>query len=311
MTLLLTRSDILGVLDPTAILDTLRAGFHQPAPARPIRSRTDLPGPGTATALLPGVVQGVPAYTVKVNAKFPAASPALRGVVCLHDLADGSLLALMDSATITAWRTGLAVALATDLLATRASTVGVIGAGAQAAMVLRGLTELRDVTRVVVHDLDLDRSAAFLANQAIPGQTAQSPSEVAADADLVVLATWSRKPLLTAADARPGLHLTTVGADEPGKVELSAELLLRARVIVDDLELAVGMGALGNAGLGAEAAHGTLTQVLTGSRTGRETADQLTVYAPVGLPWQDLAIAWPVYQAAVAAGNDRAIDFLS
>jgi alanine dehydrogenase len=25
------------------------------------------------------------AYTVKVNAKFPQARPALRGVVCLHD----------------------------------------------------------------------------------------------------------------------------------------------------------------------------------------------------------------------------------
>src|SRR5216683_1551059 len=37
---------------------------------------------------------GIPAYTVKVNAKFPAASPALRGVVCLHDL---ELLALADS----------------------------------------------------------------------------------------------------------------------------------------------------------------------------------------------------------------------
>ena len=71
------------------------------------------------------------------------------------------------------------------------------------------------------------------------------------------------------------------------------------------------MCALGNVGLGADAAHATLTQVLTGAKTGRTTADQVTVYAPVGLPWQDLAIAWPVYQAAVAADHQRAIDFLS
>ncbi len=312
MTLLLTRSDILGLLDPAAALEALRAGFRHPADAEPLRIRTDLPGPGTATALLPGVVPDIPAYTVKVNAKFPAASPALRGVVCLHDLTDGSLLAVLDSATITSWRTGLAAALATDALAApTASTVGAIGAGAQAAMVIRGLSELRDVTRLVIHDVDPVRASDFLAGQRIPGNTVTTPQEVAARADIVVLATWSREPLLSAVDARPGHQFTTLGADEPGKIELAADLLLEARVVVDNVGLAVHMGALGNAGLGADAADATLTQVLTAVRTGRESPDQVTVYAPVGLPWQDLAIAWPIYQAAVAAGHDRAIDFLS
>ncbi|WP_433165480.1 ornithine cyclodeaminase family protein [Kribbella sp. CA-247076] len=312
MALLLTRTDILALLDPPAILKALRTGFRNPAGTEPLRIRTDLPGPGTATALLPGVIPGVPAYTVKVNAKFPAANPALRGVVCLHDLADGSLLALMDSATITAWRTGLAAALATDVLAAEAaSTVGVVGAGAQADMVVRGLAELRRLTSLVVHDLDPSRAAAFLAGHGIPGQAVSSPAEVADRADVVVLATWSRAPLLSAPDTRAGMHFTALGADEPGKVELARNLLLQARVVVDDPGLAAQMGALGNVGLRAEAAAATLTHVLTGARPGRETADQVTVYAPVGLPWQDLAIAWPLYQAATAAGHDRSVDFSS
>src|SRR5207253_8609442 len=116
MTVLLTRSDILRALDVPAVLEALRSGFQQSATVEPLRIRTDLPGPGTATALLPGLIPGIPAYTVKVNAKFPGATPALRGVVCLHDLTDGTLLALLDSSTITAWRTGLAAALATDVL---------------------------------------------------------------------------------------------------------------------------------------------------------------------------------------------------
>ena len=49
-----------------------------------ILSRADLPFPGTATALLPGLLPGINACTVKVNAKFPTARPALRGVICLH-----------------------------------------------------------------------------------------------------------------------------------------------------------------------------------------------------------------------------------
>ncbi|WP_410789332.1 ornithine cyclodeaminase family protein [Kribbella sp. C-35] len=307
MTALLTRSDVRRVLDVPAVLEALRAGFLQSSEIEPLRIRTDLPGPGTATALLPGVIPGIPAYTVKVNAKFPGATPALRGVVCLHDLTDGTLLAVLDSSTITAWRTGLAAAIATDALAP-AGTVGVIGTGAQAAMALAGLVALRPVDRLVLHDVVPERASEFLARQGIPGVVVSSPRDVAAAAEVVVLATWSREPLLTAADVRPGSHLTTLGADEPGKVELSADLLAGARVIVDDRALAARMGALGNVGLSADTAHATLTEVLTGAIVGRRSADDVTVYAPVGLPWQDLAIAWPVYQAS--KGNSRTIDFL-
>src|ERR1700754_449288 len=90
MTLLLSRSDLEQVLDVRACLEVLRQGFLAPAPAIvPQRVRTDLPGPGTATVLLPGLVPDLPAYSVKVNAKFPRSRPALRGLVCLHDTGTG------------------------------------------------------------------------------------------------------------------------------------------------------------------------------------------------------------------------------
>lgn len=312
MTLLLKRSDILGLLDIPAVLRTLRAGFTAAVDVEPQRIRTDLPGPGTATTLLPGTIPGIPAYTVKVNAKFPQASPALRGVVCLHDARDGTLLAILDSATITAWRTGLAAALATDVLAAKtARTVGVVGTGAQAAMVVRGLRALREVEHLVGYDVDRVRAKEFVAQAGIPGAVVDSATGVAARAEIVVLATWSREPLLTAADVRPGRHFTTLGADEPGKIEVGADLLAGARVVVDDVRLATAMGAVGNVGLDETSIGATLGEVLTNAKPGRESAAQVTVYAPVGLPWQDLAIAWPVYQAAQATGVGRSIDFLS
>lgn len=317
MTLLLTRSRITDLLDPDTVLAGLRAGFTAPAPkTRPLRIRTDLPGPGTATALLPGAIDGIPAYTVKVNAKFPDAVPTLRGLVCLHDLADGELLAVLDSASVTAWRTGLAAALATHVLADEhTDSVSVVGAGAQARMVLRGLVRLRTVSRLTVCDTDPVRAATFAEEHerllGIPVETVGEPRSAAARADIVVLATWSRSPLLTAADLRPGMHVTTLGADEPGKIELAADALRRARTVVDDRELAVSMGALGNTGLSADAAHASLGQVLGGERAGRETSDQITVYAPVGLPWQDLALAWPLYRAAAEEGSCPQVDFLA
>jgi ornithine cyclodeaminase len=292
MTLLLSRSTIEAALEIDEVLDMLAHGFRDATDEpRPQRIRTDLPGPGTATCLIPGLLPEVPAYTVKVNAKFPASFPALRGVVCLHDLNTGELLALADSASVTAWRTGLSAALGTHALADpTARTLGFVGASTQARMVAAGLRTLRSFDQTVATDLDR-RRAADLADVVVDDARA-----VAARCDVVILATWSRVPLLHAADITSVKHLTTLGADEPGKIELAADVLQHSRVVVDDLELVAAAGALGNAGLDAATAEGTLTDVLRGDLAPRDRSNPTTVYAPIGLPWQDLAIVWPVYQ---------------
>ncbi|MDP9841185.1 ornithine cyclodeaminase [Streptosporangium lutulentum] len=314
MTRILTHRDLISLLDPDACVETLRDGFtRSDATAVPgQRIRTDLPFPGTATALIPGLLPGIDAYTVKVNAKFPGARPALRGVICLHSGQDGELLALLDSATITAWRTGLAAALGTHVLATadpgRETVLGVIGAGAQAELTVLGLGRLRRVDGLVAYDLDPARAASFAARHG--GHSVGSAAEVAARADIVLLATWSRAPLLRLADTRPGQHLTSLGVDEPGKRELAADVLEAALLAVDDRPLAAAMGVLASAGLPPEAAHATLGEILRGEHPGRTDPGRRTVYAPVGLPWQDLALAWLAYREAERRGLGTEVDFL-
>src|SRR5688500_14790566 len=107
--MLLTRTDVEELLDATALVEELRDGFvaySATRVGRAARVRALLPrGDGTATVLFPGTVPGLSAYTVKVHAKFPAQTPAIRGVVCLHDIHTGALLAVMDSTHLTAMRT--------------------------------------------------------------------------------------------------------------------------------------------------------------------------------------------------------------
>lgn len=315
MTLLLSRSDLSQVLDVPSCMRALREGFTAvPSGIDAQRLSTRLPGPGTATALIPGVADGILAYTVKVNAKFPASRPALRGVVCLHDSGSGELLAVLDSSTVTAWRTGLAAAIGTNAIARpSARRVAVIGAGAQADLVLRGLRVLRPVERLVVCDLDLARARSFAAAHADsrPAAVTADGRAAARDSDIVIVATWSRVPVLDEGDLPPGTHVTSLGADEPGKAELSPGLLKSARVIVDDPRLALTSGALGTAGLTARDAAGTLSDVLRGTLPGRTSDTEVTIYTPVGLPWQDLALAWTAYQQAVRTGTGRQFDFLS
>lgn len=292
------------MLEPEACIDALRDGFRhaEGVPISGQRVRTDLPFPGTATALIPGLLPGIPAYTVKVNAKFPAARPALRGVICLHSGADGELLALLDSATVTAWRTGLAAALGTHLLAGRGDVVGVIGAGAQAELMVRGLGALRPRSALVVQDTSADRAAEFAARHG--GCVVSCAAEVAVAADIVLSATWSREPLLHLRDTRPGQHFTSLGGDEPGKAELAADLLDAALLVVDDRELTAGVGVL-------RAADATLGEVTRSEHPGRTTDTDRTVYAPVGMPWQDLALAWTAYRRAEREGIGRRVDLLA
>ncbi|MFB6989577.1 ornithine cyclodeaminase family protein [Streptomyces sp. NPDC056304] len=315
MTRLLTSSDLLAVLDPEASLAALREGFRHAGPPTPAgqRVRTDLPFPGTATALIPGLLPGIDAYTVKVNAKFPGARPALRGVICLHSGRDGELLALLDSATVTAWRTGLAAALGSHVLAVPdpagEAVLGIVGAGAQAEIMVRGLRILRGFRELVVHDTDPERATRFAARH--HGRVLGSAADIAAVADVVLLSTWSRTPLLHLADSRPGQHFTTLGADEPGKQELSADLLASALLVVDDREQAAAMGALAAAGLPATAADATLGELLGGTHPGRTAGTSRSVYAPVGLPWQDLALAWAAYRRAERLSVGTRIDLLA
>jgi ornithine cyclodeaminase/alanine dehydrogenase-like protein (mu-crystallin family) len=194
-----------------------------------------------------------------------------------------------------------------------------------------GLRRLRHWDRIVATDLDPARAAALtepvrpepvnpvpaepvLAEppEPVPAQVVLADARaVAAVADVVVLATWSREPLLDLSDVRNGQRLTTLGADEPGKAELSRAVLAASRVLTDDVGLAAESGAFPNAGLGPEAPAGTLGQVLRGEIPAHPPGGQPSVYAPVGLPGQDLALTWSVYQAVRAAGTGQESDLLA
>jgi ornithine cyclodeaminase len=318
-TLLLTRSETAALLDPPSIVPALRDAFVAYSAGtreRARRVRARLEGPGTSTVLFPGTAPGVPAYTVKVHAKFPGEEPAIRGVLCLHAAESGALLAVMDSTHLTAVRTGLAGALAAHVLGRPGgSDVAVIGAGVQGSQQLRSLASLRPLGRARVYDVLPARSEAFArtfeGELGLPITVAASVEDAVRDADLVLSATWAREPFLRAGMLRPGSHVTTLGPDEPGKAEVAAEVIRSALFVCDDRELAVEMGALGGVGLGGEAVAAELGEVLGGLHPGRTEPAQITVFGGVGLAFQDAVAAWAIYRAAQQAKVGREVDFLA
>jgi ornithine cyclodeaminase len=222
----------------------------------------------------------------------------------------------MDSTYLTAVRTGLAGAVAADVLArTDASTVAIVGAGVQGEWQLRTLPLARSLTRATVFDIIPERSRSFAARLAptlgCEVVACDALSDAVGHADIVVTATWARQPFLDADMIGPGTHVTTLGPDGPGKCELTAELIRRSTFVADDRDMALGIGALGGVGLGADALHAELGEVIAGRAPGRRRPDEITIFGSVGLAVQDLAAGWLVYERAVAEGAGRRFDFLA
>jgi ornithine cyclodeaminase/alanine dehydrogenase-like protein (mu-crystallin family) len=308
MTILLSASDLDRLLDPKQLLEDLRAAmiaYSAPGAVPGLRAHSAIPSsaPHSVMMVFPGLVPGIPAYTVKINAKRPTATPSVRGLIALIDLESGALLSVMDSIVITRLRTALTGALAADVLARRdVATVAVLGAGVQGRAQLRALALVRRFRSVRVFDTYPERAAALieeLRSELGADMTAASSVEDAVgEADVVITATWAKAPIVRKGMVRPGAHITAIGADEPGKAEIAADLIIASTFVCDDATLAVSMGALAGVGLGVDAVHATLGEVLAGRKAGRTSENELTIFGSVGLPCQDLPAAWMAFTRA-------------
>jgi len=231
---------VADLLEPRGLLRALRDAFVAHSTGRTVEAmRIPVPLPTTEAAagasgmlLAPGLVPGIPAYSVKVHAKFPGQEPAMRGVLVLHDLASGAPLALIESSYLTALRTGVAGALGAEALCVpEARTVAIIGAGAQGRLQLAALRLVRPIDAVRVFDTDTGAAPRFASDPGCSGlrvAVTASLEEVLDGADVIVTATWAREPFLFKRHLRPGTHITALGADQPGKCEVASARPYRA-----------------------------------------------------------------------------------
>jgi ornithine cyclodeaminase/alanine dehydrogenase-like protein (mu-crystallin family) len=318
-TLILSAAHVRQLLDRDALIGALRTAFAAYSTRRTVpalRAGSPLPGPGGRSVMVvyPGLIDGIPAFTVKVNTKVPGAARSVVGSINLADLATGEVMAIMDSIVITAERTALAGAVAADVLARRDTPrVAVIGAGVQGEAQVRALQHVRRIERVDVVDTIPERAAAYAERVGpalgIEVVVQQRVADAVRDADVIITATWSKTPFISRDMVRDGVHITAVGADEPAKGEVDAGLIASSVFVCDDRDLAASMGAIAGAGLGPDAIHAELGEVIAGVKPGRTRDDQITIFGTVGLAFQDLAAVWQVYQRAQRDGVGTLVDF--
>jgi ornithine cyclodeaminase len=268
------------------------------------------------TAFMPGL----PGFAIKVSPGFfdnpKLGLPSVSGMMMVLSARTGRLEALhLDNGYLTDLRTAAAGAVAARHLARpNARVAGVLGAGVQARLQIQALSMVRPIERVLVWARDgaradscADDLAWRLGLDAIPVESAE---RLVLESDVVVSATPSRTPLVVADWLQPGLHVTAMGSDAPGKNELHPGVLARADLLVcDSRAQCARLGELHHAlEQGIEPATLELGEITSGARPGRTGPDQITVCDLTGTGVQDTAIALLAYAKAKAAGLGTTIE---
>jgi ornithine cyclodeaminase/alanine dehydrogenase-like protein (mu-crystallin family) len=262
-------------------------------------------GEGRTFAIMPAALGERAAFGAKLVSVFAdgRGRKSHEGVVVLFDGETGAPVCVADAGEVTAIRTPAASAAATDALArTDADSLAVLGLGRQALGHIAAIARVRDLKQVTVWGRDPARTQAFAAQAAtdfgLDVRAAESPEAAISQVAIVCAVTASADPVLKGAWVAPGAHVNLVGSSGPGQAEADAELVARARFIVDHRQhvlvhggeylRARAAGVVGEDHIAAE-----IGEVFAGSAPGRTSDGEITVYKSLGHAAQDLAAtAW-------------------
>jgi ornithine cyclodeaminase/alanine dehydrogenase-like protein (mu-crystallin family) len=299
----------MALLDEDAVRRHLRMDELIPAMARALADLSAGKVVQPVRLMLPveehqGFFAAMPASTAgALGAKLVTFYPGNQGIPTHHALIllfrpeTGEPLVTMDGRLITEMRTAAVSAVATQCLArTDTSVLAILGTGVQARSHLEALRLVREYRDVRVWSPN--NAGAFAARFGV--RAAASAEDAVRGADTIVVATSSRQPVLRGEWLSPGTHVNAVGACRPDWRELDDDLVRHARIYVESREAATRESGDVIAGGGVVAEIG---EVIAGTRPGRRTDEEVTLFKSVGVAVEDVAAADLVYRSAVRASS--------
>ena len=295
------------ILDEAAVRKLLRMQALIPAMERALRALSAGEVVQPMRVIVPvaewgGFLGSMPAYAggnlgTKIVTFFPNNQrvPTHHALVVLFRPETGEPLVVMDGRLITEMRTAAVSAVATRLLARPDSSVlAILGSGVQARSHLEALRLVRQFREIRVWS---PNNAAKFA-QRFEVRLARSAEDAVRGADVLVVATTSRTPVLSGEWLSPGAHINAVGAVRPEWRELDDAVLANAKLYVESSEAASRES--GDV-IAASTIFAEIGEVASQTKAGRGSAEELTLFKSVGVAVEDLASAELVYREALAA----------
>lgn len=304
-----------------AMADVLKALARGEA-LLPLRQVLLLPDRKGAFAVMPAYVGSANAIGLKAITVFPGnhGTPfdSHQGAVLLFESEHGRLVAILDASSVTAIRTAAVSGVATRALARpTASDLAILGSGVQARTHLGAMLLARPVRRVRVHSRNPENVRSFVdfarRHHGLVVEAPDTARETVVGAHIVCTTTSSREPVLLGEWLAEGTHVNAVGASLKEARELDTVAVARSRLFVDrresarneagDFLIAKAEGAIGDDHIRAE-----LGEVLLGSRPGRESENEITLFKSLGLAVEDVAAARLVHANAERTGAGMRVE---
>lgn len=326
--LLLNRREVETLLDLDRLVESL-------SPAMAELSAGQVSMPARIVALVRewrGLLAAMPVYlgctetlSTKLVSVFPENEarglPSHQAVIVVFDAQTGSPCALIDGTYVTAARTAAGSALATRLLARPdARVLAIVGTGVQARFHAKAIPRVRPIREIRVVGRN-PQKAAGLAGELwrelkIPASAFQSAKEAFVGAHVICAATHAVEPVVKGEWLEPGVHVNSVGLNPEGR-EVDAEAVRKAFVVVESRQAALAPAPSGSNDLrwplrdglvGEQHIHAEIGELVSGTRPGRTSAEQITLYKSVGVAVQDAVAAQLVLEAAREQGVGREVD---
>jgi len=259
---------------------------------------------------MPAYVPGLNSAGIKWVSGFPAnpekGLPYIAGLLVLNDVETGMALAVMDCVWITAKRTGAATALSARFLARPDSkTLGILGCGVQGRTNAEGLKVLFPIEKIKAYDLNPKAAEAYAKDMhgalKVEVETVQTPEQAVRGCDIVVTAgLLQSKPHATikAGWLEAGAFASMVDFDAYWHPEA---MQAADKFCTDDAAQFAHYQALGFF-KDCPPIHADLGQLFTLQKPGRESEEEITMTANLGMAVEDMAVAPLIYRRAVENG---------
>jgi alanine dehydrogenase len=329
--LVLGQREVEELLDIDLLIDTLAVAMVDLSAGRasvPTRVAARVGDRDGLLAAMPGYTPSVGALASKLVTLFPHNAaiglPTHQGLVAVFDPENGTPRALVDGASITAIRTGAGSALATRLLARGdAARMAILGTGVQARWHARAVLRVRDFVQLRIAGRDRGKADALAEELAVElglAVVAVGSWEEACDgADVICATTHALEPVVRREWIGPGAHVVSVGYNPHGR-EVDDATVVESLVVVESRKAALTAVPAGSndprsndlvepleRGLIVADDVAEVGELLDGSKRGRISPSQITLYKSVGVAVQDGTAAALVVQAARDRGAGQEI----
>jgi ornithine cyclodeaminase/alanine dehydrogenase-like protein (mu-crystallin family) len=318
--LLLGHDEVVSLLPMEECITLMREALVSLAEGQvhqPLRTIVRPQGAEGIMGLMPSYSSGArPGFGLKAICVFPKnpsrGKDSHQGAVLLFSAETGELLAVVNASAVTAVRTAAVSGVATDALARAdAGDLAVIGAGVQARSHVEALSRVRHIRRcrVVSRRVEHARILAeeLKASHAFPVEAVETVEAALRGADLIVTATNSAEAVVRREWVSEGAHLNAVGSCTPHTRELDAATVAASSLFVDSIESTINeagdyLQAAREGVVGPEHIRAELGEVLKGSKPGRTSAHEITLFKSLGLAVEDLVAVEYLYRKAKETG---------